>query len=1407
MSEGPNAQRSLKLVLFLALSAGIFTTVLSCRGPGQGVRTTSDPATVPPVVETASAAPTSNDNSIDSAAMVKRSHDYGFTFAPAIQGAAHDSELDSTTCLACHAPDSHTMHGDIAAAIVSCVDCHGGNGMLDLHGRTKLTKSDPSYEDIKSKSHVRPSLHGVWPASGLPVAQGAATLRESPDFIRFINPGDLRAAQAACFSCHSTQVKNVSTSMMAHGAMLWEAALYNNGSINRKNAVYGEAYAAGGIPARIVASSQPSADQMKFNGWLPELWPLPRWEVTQPGNILRVFENGGQIRPVVGVPDPEEDAGKPDVKLSVRGLGTDVRTDPVFIGLQKTRLLDPTLNLFGTNDHPGDYRASGCSACHVVFANDSSPVHSAQWAKFGNRGQRAKTSGGPATFPSGDPAISPDESGHPIEHKFVRNMPTSTCIVCHIHPGTNVLNSYLGFTWWDNETDAQHMFPRNQKNPTSDDEFAVNQHNPEATAVRGLWSDMYPSDASYSGKIAGPNFLANVADRINPLISDTQFADFHGHGWVFRAVFKKDRHGNLLDAQGHIVRSVTPELMADAVAYQSAEGKPSLPQHPVHLKDIHLERGMQCVDCHFQQDAHGDGNLYGETRAAVMVDCIDCHGTIDQPARLLQFFQTSDPAVLDSAFTGKAKSALSQKDMTGLVLEHFGIDKSTGRLIQIASVKETGNDMVKELGKDSSGENKRGWFVTQTSDTLNKDSAWAKQTGAPVDSLDSEFNRARYAHTIRTDNQTWGDIPPPGKAPLAHPNTTVSCYACHTSWNTSCFGCHLPMRANQKKPMLHNEGIDTRNYTSYNYQTIRDDLYMLGKDSTVKGGKFVPVRSACAVLVSSQDANRQWIYSQQQTISAEGFAGTSFSPYFPHTVRATETRQCVDCHVSAAQDNNAIMASLLMQGTHAVNFIGRFAWVGLGKSGLQAVGVTELSEPQAVIGSRLHEIAYPDNYHAHLERGKKLTEQYGHDGDVRDLQLRGEYLYAACGSDGFIAYDVANIENKGFSERIITAPVSPLGQRLYVRSKDATSICSPSTMAIDPTRPHLKVNEENQDPQQIAPAIHPLYAYLYLTDAQEGLIVIGNPKDSPNKAGVATLLDGNPDNNFLERALTFNPKGQLKGARRMTLYGHYAYIVCDAGIAVVDLNDPLNPRCLGLLNPSLLKNPRKIVFQFRYGFVIDDDGLKVVDVTNPRKPVMVRNDGQIAGIAIPDARDIYLCRTYAYIAAGKNGLAYLNLERPTQPATWVMHYYDANGAMNDATAVKVAMTNASIFAYVADGKNGLKVLQLTSTDDAPTPTYLGFSPQPFPRLIAQFKTDGPAIALSDGLDRDRAVDESGNQLAVFGRRGARPFNLEEQQKLFLMDGSDGKKLYTVTNEPPNAGETPIIPQASKPPVQDEQQQP
>ena len=105
---------------------------------------------------------------------------------------------------------------------------------------------------------------------------------------------------------------------------------------------------------------------------------------------------------------------------------------------------------------------------------------------------------------------------------------------------------------------------------------------------------------------------------------------------------------------------------------------------------------------------------------------------------------------------------------------------------------------------------------------------------------------------------------------MPHANAKMSCIACHSSWNPSCFGCHLPQKANKKMPQLHNEGDVTRNYVSYNFQTLRDDVFMLARDGDVTGNRIGPARSSCAIHVGSYNANRESIYVQQQTISARG---------------------------------------------------------------------------------------------------------------------------------------------------------------------------------------------------------------------------------------------------------------------------------------------------------------------------------------------------------------------------------------------------------------------------------------------------------------------------------------------------------------------------------------------------------
>ena len=90
------------------------------------------------------------------------------------------------------------------------------------------------------------------------------------------------------------------------------------------------------------------------------------------------------------------------------------------------------------------------------------------------------------------------------------------------------VNSYLGYTMWDYESDAPAMWPEKQVYPTSEEIHEVLERNPEGAAPKGKWADT--------------DFLEAVSE-LNPELNDTQFADYHGHGWNFRAVFKRDRTG------------------------------------------------------------------------------------------------------------------------------------------------------------------------------------------------------------------------------------------------------------------------------------------------------------------------------------------------------------------------------------------------------------------------------------------------------------------------------------------------------------------------------------------------------------------------------------------------------------------------------------------------------------------------------------------------------------------------------------------------------------------------------------------------------------------------------------------------------------------------------------------------
>ena len=93
-------------------------------------------------------------------------------------------------------------------------------------------------------------------------------------------------------------------------------------------------------------------------------WPL---------EFVKRYLESLNLFPEIGLPNSLgqiqrlEEPGRPDLKQSNRGPGTGLRISVPVINITKTRLNDPFTWLLGTNEQPGDYRSSGCAACHVFM--------------------------------------------------------------------------------------------------------------------------------------------------------------------------------------------------------------------------------------------------------------------------------------------------------------------------------------------------------------------------------------------------------------------------------------------------------------------------------------------------------------------------------------------------------------------------------------------------------------------------------------------------------------------------------------------------------------------------------------------------------------------------------------------------------------------------------------------------------------------------------------------------------------------------------------------------------------------------------------------------------------------------------------------------------------------------------
>jgi len=213
------------------------------------------------------------------------------------KGAAAPVAADNGTGGICH----ETIEDMHPFSPVTCVQCHGGDA----------TKTELADAHVKGRSR-------------LPTDERVLGQSFDPQYLRFLDPGNLRVAGESCGPCHTEQVHNVNHSLHATTAGHLGDGLYENG---------------------VVAERHPPVSIFNVRDGLPD-------DAERPEGAVRALK---QIRGF--------NAGAKD---SVSKHFADLPRKACM----QCHLWSRGRAVRGRAGMDGDYRGEGCSACHVPYADD-----------------------------------------------------------------------------------------------------------------------------------------------------------------------------------------------------------------------------------------------------------------------------------------------------------------------------------------------------------------------------------------------------------------------------------------------------------------------------------------------------------------------------------------------------------------------------------------------------------------------------------------------------------------------------------------------------------------------------------------------------------------------------------------------------------------------------------------------------------------------------------------------------------------------------------------------------------------------------------------------------------------------------------------------------------------------------
>jgi hypothetical protein len=277
------------------------------------------------------------------------------------------TQQQTSSCMLCHngsleedygGPGIENPHPFPGADTIACTQCHGGDpegaDQLASHVPPPPEVGDRAFQDTNARAYFNKlTLAGMDKFADYTVDGQAYT---AIDYLQFVNPGDLRVTSQGrgCGSCHANHAEEVSAGLLATEAGILAGARYQIGAASAvpESANLHEDTAAD-YGVRAVADPTPNVAVI---GNVARLLEYPTYSVF--GQAGGVWNNLAQFS-AAAIDDDQLADGR-------------VVTDSPLMKLYHEQISftcgDCHLGSAGANNRAGDFRSSGCTACHMPYS-------------------------------------------------------------------------------------------------------------------------------------------------------------------------------------------------------------------------------------------------------------------------------------------------------------------------------------------------------------------------------------------------------------------------------------------------------------------------------------------------------------------------------------------------------------------------------------------------------------------------------------------------------------------------------------------------------------------------------------------------------------------------------------------------------------------------------------------------------------------------------------------------------------------------------------------------------------------------------------------------------------------------------------------------------------------------------